>query len=101
MVATRRSERSKSQNAEITEREVKMKFGICLLTAVLSLCMACLAYAAYPHHGEGDSGVFLTAYPDKAGTKLDSCAVCHTGGSYVSSGKTVTLGSCQWCHYKH
>jgi hypothetical protein len=36
---------------------------------------------------------------DKAGTKLDNCNLCHRGGSYVNSkGKTVELGSCQWCH---
>ena len=46
-----------------------------------------------------DSGNFRTAYPDKVGTKLDSCTICHSGGSYVSGGKTTTLGSCQWCHY--
>ena len=56
--------------------------------------------AAYHHMGEIDSGHFLSVFPDKAGTKLDSCNLCHTGGSYTSNGKTVSLGSCQWCHYK-
>lgn len=61
-----------------------------------------LAFAAYHHMGEDDSSAFLGVYPDKAGTKLDSCNLCHSGGSYVDSkGKTVTLGSCQWCHYKY
>lgn len=58
-------------------------------------------FAAYHHKGEIDSAFFLEAYPDKAGTKLDSCAQCHTGGSYDSGGKAVALGSCQWCHYKY
>jgi hypothetical protein len=58
-------------------------------------------YSAYYHMGEIDSGIFLSVYPDKAGTKLDSCNLCHSGGSYVSGGKTVSLGSCQWCHYKY
>ncbi|SLM32145.1 conserved exported hypothetical protein [Desulfamplus magnetovallimortis] len=58
-------------------------------------------YAAYHHEGERDSENFLAAYPDKAGTKLDHCALCHSGGSYEkSTGSTVSLGSCQWCHYK-
>ena len=58
------------------------------------------SFAAYHHEGEQDAGVFLTAYPDKAGTKLDSCNLCHSGGQYVDQkGKTVNLGSCQWCHY--
>jgi cytochrome c553 len=59
------------------------------------------AFAAYRHAGEADAPNFLAAYPDKAGTKLDNCTLCHTGGSYTSSGKTTTLGSCQWCHYKY
>jgi hypothetical protein len=64
--------------------------------------VALVCYAAYHHMGEIDSGIFLSVYPDKAGTKLDSCNLCHSGGSYVDSkGKTVTLGSCQWCHYTY
>ena len=55
--------------------------------------------SAYHHEGESDAGRFLGAYPDKAGTKLDNCNLCHRGGSYVNSrDKTVNLGSCQWCH---
>ena len=40
------------------------------------------ATAAYHHMGEIDSGHFLSVFPDKAGTKLDSCNLCHSGGSY-------------------
>jgi hypothetical protein len=54
--------------------------------------------AAYHHEGEKDAGKFLSVYPESAGTKLDHCALCHTGGSYQSGGKTVQVGSCQWCH---
>ncbi|MGA1867848.1 MAG: GEGP motif-containing diheme protein [bacterium] len=58
-----------------------------------------IGFSAYHHMGEQDSDKFLTVYPDKAGTKLDHCALCHSGGSYTNSkGKEVTLGSCQWCH---
>jgi hypothetical protein len=58
--------------------------------------------AAYDHKGEMDSKNFISVYHDKAGTKLDNCNLCHTGGSYQnSSGKLVTLGSCQWCHYSY
>ena len=60
-----------------------------------------VATAAYHHAGESDAPTFLSAYPNMAGTKLDSCTLCHTGGSYTSGGKTTTLGSCQWCHYKY
>ncbi len=56
-------------------------------------------YTAYHHMGEKDAPEFLKAYPDKAGTKLDNCNLCHSGGSYQQGGKTVTVGSCQWCHY--
>lgn len=70
------------------------------IASIFIVAMVC--YAAYHHMGEIDSGIFLSVYPDKAGTKLDSCNLCHSGGSYVDGkGKTVTLGSCQWCHYSY
>ena len=72
------------------------------ITVVSIFVVAIVCYAAYHHMGEIDSGIFLSVYPDKAGTKLDNCNLCHSGGSYVDSkGKTVTLGSCQWCHYSY
>jgi hypothetical protein len=58
------------------------------------------AAAAYHHQGEIDSGHFLTVHPAAAGTKIDSCALCHTGGSVTSNGKTSSYGSCQFCHVK-
>jgi len=70
-----------------------------LVVVSLTLFSGIQIYAAYNHDGDKDSANFREAYPGKVGTKLDSCTLCHTGGSY-SSGKTVTLGSCQWCHYK-
>jgi len=70
-----------------------------LLILTLSL-IPVVSFAAYHHEGEQDAGVFLSVYPDKAGTKLDSCILCHGGGQYTDSkGKTVNLGSCQWCHH--
>jgi hypothetical protein len=71
-----------------------------LLMGLMLVVLSTSGFAAYHHMGEIDSGQFLELYPDKAGTKLDSCALCHSGGSTVSGGKTVTLGSCQWCHYE-
>jgi len=65
------------------------------------LLSAATAFAAYHHEGERDADKFLSAYPEKAGTKLDHCALCHSGGSYESKGKMVSLGSCQWCHYSY
>lgn len=66
----------------------------------LTLFVALVCYAAYLHQNEIDSPNFLSKYPQVAGTKLDNCTTCHSGGSYTSGGKTTTLGSCQWCHYK-
>jgi hypothetical protein len=68
------------------------------------LCLAATAvWGAYHHEGEQDATKFLEAYPAKAGTKLDHCALCHTGGSYHDERKDrdVVLGSCQWCHYRY
>jgi hypothetical protein len=79
---------------------MKHKKTISIAITVASIFVAALVcYAAYNHNGDIDSANFRTAYPDKVGTKLDSCTTCHSGGSYTSGGKTTTLGSCQWCHY--
>ena len=56
------------------------------------------ALAAYHHEGENDSDKFLNVYPQKAGTKLDQCVLCHCGGE---DDRETQLGSCQWCHYKY
>jgi hypothetical protein len=50
--------------------------------------------SAYHHEGQDDAAAFLSIYPDRAGTKLDNCNLCHSGGK--SGSKTV--GSCQYCH---
>lgn len=71
-----------------------------ILTAVL-LFQSAMVFAAYHHEGEKDASKFLSVYPDKAGTKLDNCALCHGGGQYENKGKLTTLGSCQWCHYSY
>lgn len=76
-----------------------------LMTIGLILSLAIPpALAGYHHGGDTDSDVFRAVYPATAGTKLDNCAACHTGGryeKYPGSGKWVTLGSCQWCHYSY
>ena len=72
--------------------------------AVLFFIMVMVSpgYAAYHHEGENDSDNFISVYPDKAGTKLDHCALCHSGGQYEKkTGVWVSLGSCQWCHYSY
>ena len=75
--------------------------GVRLGTVDLFLLSAATAFAAYHHEGEQDADKFLSVYPEKAGTKLDHCALCHSGGEYESKGRMVSLGSCQWCHYSY
>lgn len=70
--------------------------------AISVLLLASAAFTAYHHEGEMDAEKFLEVYPDKAGTKLDHCALCHGGGEYEKrENQWVSLGSCQWCHYSY
>jgi len=71
-----------------------------LMIGLIFMAVSATGYAAYHHAGEEDSVNFLAVYPDKVGTKLDSCALCHTGGIDIdtSTGKKTVQGSCQWCH---
>ncbi len=70
-----------------------------MIVVCVLLCTSMQVFGAYHHEGENDSDKFIEVYPNKAGTKLDQCVLCHSGGSYVNSkGKEVELGSCQWCH---
>lgn len=78
----------------------KRKYWVTAMGIALCFSVALLCYAAYTHQGDIDSSIFRKTYPATVGTKLDSCTTCHGGGSYTSGGKTTTLGSCQWCHYK-
>ncbi|MDY6861510.1 MAG: GEGP motif-containing diheme protein [Thermodesulfobacteriota bacterium] len=75
---------------------MKSKIFIFILSMML---LYGIAKTAYHHEGEIDAPKFITAYPDCEGTKLDSCALCHSGGQYEKKpGKWVEVGSCQWCH---
>ena len=80
----------------------KQKKWIAALTGLAAiLALAAPAWSAYHHEGERDAASFLAAYPAKAGSKLDHCALCHGGGQYEKKGKMVSLGSCQWCHHDY
>ena len=80
---------------------MKKRITVGALT-LLMIFMGLPVFAAYHHEGEQDAGRFLAVYPDKAGTKLDHCALCHSGGEYEKKpGVWVSLGSCQWCHYSY
>ncbi len=81
-------------------KDLHFKGFIATTIFLFSMIVAVTVFAAYHHEGERDSGNFLEVYYDKAGSKLDHCGLCHSGGSYTnSSGQSVTMGSCQWCHY--
>ena len=55
-------------------------FFLVLWIVILILTICFPAFSAYHHEGEKDANKFLEAYPEKAGTKLDHCALCHSGG---------------------
>ena len=84
------------------KRRIRLIVLAALAVVAVFALQALPAQGAYHHMGEIDSDHFLSVYPETAGTKLDSCTLCHSGGSYVNNkGATVTLGSCQWCHYTY
>jgi hypothetical protein len=78
-----------------------MNKSILVVFCAVFACLAIFAFAAYHHQGERDSINFLKLYPQKAGGKLDHCALCHSGGQLEKNGAKVALGSCQWCHFKY
>lgn len=80
---------------------MKKVIATCAMVALILAFSAVCVFSAYHHEGESDSQHFLSTYKNKAGTKLDQCTLCHSGGSYEGSKGTVTLGSCQWCHYSY
>ncbi len=65
--------------------------------------LASVASAAYQHAGDADKDAkfFRDVYPGRVGTKLHNCTLCHSGGVDTSGKKPVTMGSCQWCHFKY
>ena len=77
------------------------KLAAVILFFVLA-AMPLISTAAYKHAGdaENDAAIFLTVYPEAAGTKLDNCALCHGGGKYTDpkTSKSTAMGSCQYCH---
>jgi hypothetical protein len=78
------------------------KTFITLIGMTFLFFAASIGFSSYHHMGEKDSAEFLKIYPEKQNTKLDSCALCHAGGEYKnSSNVTISMGSCQWCHYKY
>lgn len=71
---------------------------LCFLAAAVAVWSGA-AIAAYHHMDEKDAPRFLQAYPDKAGTKLDDCALCHRGNTFTTKkGVEITESACQFCH---
>jgi len=80
--------------------KIKYFSGV-MVMSFLTLCVS-MAFSAYHHMDENDSDQFINVYPSKEHTKLDSCALCHSGGQYEKKPDVfITMGSCQWCHYKY
>ena len=78
-------------------RKVIKSARMIIVAAIMGL--STVAWGAYHHMGEKDAPKFQQAYPDKAGTKLDDCTLCHKGNTYTAkSGNVVTESVCQFCH---
>ena len=80
----------------------KFNWFVVVGCVVVLVMLASIASAAYQHAGDADKDAkyFRDIYPDKVGSKLDNCTLCHSGGVDTSGKKPVTMGSCQWCHFK-
>ncbi|HLA40168.1 MAG TPA: hypothetical protein VJ417_09230, partial [Candidatus Glassbacteria bacterium] len=55
---------------------------------------------AYKGHAtDPDMNHFVSIYPSTAGTLLDDCQTCHTGGDVTFGGKSGFRNACDFCHY--
>lgn len=81
----------------------KFKWLVPAAVSIVLFTLVSVAWAAYQHAGDADKDAkyFRDVYPAKIGTKLDNCNLCHSGGVNTSGKKPVTMGSCQWCHFKY
>jgi hypothetical protein len=78
---------------------MQRKVRVWMIAVAVLLGMSTGAFGAYHHMDEKDAPKFQQIYPDKAGTKLDDCALCHAGNTYTTkSGTVVTESVCQFCH---
>lgn len=51
------------------------------------------------HTGDQDMDHLVAVYPDIAGSRLDDCQSCHTGGEVTSGGKAQFKNACDYCHF--
>ncbi|MBN2652087.1 MAG: hypothetical protein JXR63_06865 [Spirochaetales bacterium] len=58
------------------------------------------AYKGHSASSDLDAVAFVTAFPDKKGSRLDDCQLCHTGGDVMEEGEdeALTLDQCSFCH---
>ena len=68
-----------------------LKYSVLLVVLPVTLMTAQMVRSAYHHEGQDDAAMFLQVYPDRAGTKLDNCNLCHSGGRTSIPGKTERL----------
>ena len=51
------------------------------------------------HESDADVTNFVNAYPAAAGSRLDDCVLCHTGGEVPGKRGLTKVNSCDYCHY--
>ncbi|MEW6753211.1 MAG: GEGP motif-containing diheme protein [Candidatus Latescibacterota bacterium] len=50
------------------------------------------------HANDQDMDHLVAAYPSIAGTRLDDCQSCHTGGQVTTGTRTTFRNACDYCH---
>lgn len=50
------------------------------------------------HQSDHDINNFVNAHPEAAGTRLDDCVLCHTGGEVQGSKGPMQVNACDYCH---
>jgi len=55
------------------------------------------------HESDRDANNFVNYYKGTAGTRLDNCQTCHTGGDVVKTdGKSYSIKNpCEYCHLRY
>lgn len=51
------------------------------------------------HANDTDMNHLVATYPAIAGTRLDDCQSCHTGGEVTAGTKTRFKNACDYCHF--
>lgn len=51
------------------------------------------------HANDADMNHLVATYPEIAGSRLDDCQSCHTGGEVTSGTRTQFRNPCDYCHF--